>query len=262
MEKIPMIQVDAFTNRAFHGNPACVCLLEYWLPDALLLRIAAENAVAETAYVLPAGAGYHLRWFTPDLEMDLCGHATLAAAHALRQHWGFSGNEIHFDSASGPLQVGISGDYYTLDFPSRPVQAAQLPAATLASLSVPPLEVWQARDYLLLYDSEAMVRQLSIDRPLFDQVNMGTGGVIITAPGDEVDFVSRYFTPQSTILEDPVTGSAHCSLTPFWAARLQKQDLKARQVSERGGDLWCRLAGDRVQISGNAVTYSAGVIWV
>ncbi len=250
--------VDAFTDRLFSGNPACVVPLERWLPDEVQLLIAAENGVAETAFFVETAKGFHLRWFTPDLEMDLCGHATLATAHVIFREFGFKGEELRFGSASGELLVRRSGDSYVLDFPRRPPVPAELPAAIAQSLAVQPIAVFKSRDYLLEYRSEEEILGLRPDRTMMDRINLDPGGVIVTAPGRMSDFVSRFFTPQATIFEDPVTGSAHCSLVPFWSERLGKKGLSAIQLSARRGYLECRDEGDRVSIAGKAVTYSRG----
>lgn len=259
--KLNLYQVDAFTDKIFGGNPACVVPLSSWLPDEILLKIAKENAVAETAFFLDSGHKIHLRWFTPDIEMDLCGHATLATAHCLKTILDYKSDTIIFDTASGDLIVTVDNDLYKLDFPSRMPAPHILPGTILKSLNIPPKEVLKSRDYVLIYDHETDVRNIKINRQLFDEVNLGPGGVIVTAPGDDCDFVSRFFTPQASILEDPVTGSAHCSLIPFWAARLNKKVLSALQVSERVGKLLCEDKGSRVIISGQAKTYSTGHLW-
>jgi PhzF family phenazine biosynthesis protein len=253
-----LFQIDAFTDTVFGGNPACVVPLDQWLPDELMLRIANENAVAETAFFIPEGEGYHLRWFTPEFEMDLCGHATLATAHVLKTELRYTGSTVSFSSRSGVLNVMLEGDRYVLDFPSRKPVPASLPDIIAEALSLQPIEVLKSRDYVLVYATEAQVREIKIDRVLFDRINLDPGGVIVTAKGEDCDFVSRFFTPQSSILEDPVTGSAHCSLIPFWSERLGKKDLEAWQVSDRLGKLYCSDLGERVLIGGRAVTYSTG----
>nr|WP_293833763.1 PhzF family phenazine biosynthesis protein [uncultured Arsenicibacter sp.] len=257
-----LYQIDAFTTTLFGGNPACVVPLTDWLSDDILLKIAKENAVAETAFFVDQGENVHLRWFTPEIEMDLCGHATLAAAHGLRTILGYPKEEITFKTISGDLIVRTENGLYKMDFPARMPVPDQLPATIAKSLSHPPREVYKARDYLLVYDSETAIRNLTIDRHLFDQINLDPGGVIVTAVGDACDFVSRFFTPQASILEDPVTGSAHCSLIPFWSERLHKKELYAQQLSERMGHLYCKDLGDRVIISGHAKTYSIGSFWL
>lgn len=253
-----LFQVDAFTDTVFHGNPACVVPLEQWLPDEVMLKIARENAVAETAFFIPEGEGFHLRWFTPEVEMDLCGHATVATAHVLKQHLGWKGSEVSFSSHSGPLKVSFQDDLYVLDFPSRKPVPAELPSIVAEALNIQPLEVFKSRDYVLVYASEQQVRDIKIDRVIFDRINLDPGGVIVTAKGEGCDFVSRYFTPQASILEDPVTGSAHCSLVPYWSEKLEKKVLEAWQVSDRLGKLYCEDRGERVFIAGRAVTYAEG----
>ncbi len=270
--KLDLYQVDAFTDKIFAGNSACVVQLEKWLPDDMLLKIARENAVAETAFFIAysspptggggrEGAGFDLRWFTPEIEMDLCGHATLAAAHVLKTILRYEKNKIIFHSKSGILEVSVNSDLYTLNFPSRMPETMELPEIIKNSLSKQPVEVLRARDFVLVYAREEDVRDIYINRQIVDQINLDPGGIIITAPGDHCDFVSRFFTPQSSIFEDPVTGSAHCSLIPYWSKQLNKKIMTALQLSERGGKLFCEDKGDRVLISGNAKTYSAGTCW-
>jgi len=259
--KLDLYQVDAFTGAIFGGNPACVMPLTEWLPDELLLKIAKENAVAETAFFIDNGVTIHLRWFTPEFEMDLCGHATLATAHCLKTILGYKTNEFVFTSLSGNLIVSADKDVYTLNFPAREPVMAVLPDFIKQSLNIQPAEVWQSRDYMLVYNNQADIMNITIDRNRFDQVNLDPGGVIITARGNEVDFVSRFFTPQASILEDPVTGSAHCSLIPYWAKKLGKNEMMALQLSERLGKLGCVYKGDRVLISGQARTYFIGAVW-
>ena len=256
--KIPLYQVDSFTSKVFGGNPACVVPLNEWLEDTVLLKIAQENAVAETAFFVETENGFHLRWFTPDLEMDLCGHATLAAAHIIKSELN-SADEIKFKTLSGDLSVNFKEDLYYLNLPSRKPVNAKLPHEIKSALNIQPNFILKSRDYLLVYNKEQDIKALKIDRSSFDKINLGHGGVIVTAKGDDVDFVSRFFTPQATILEDPVTGSAHCSLIPFWATLLSKEKLIASQYSERGGKLYCEDKGDRVIVGGKAITYSKGV---
>lgn len=258
--QLSIFQVDAFASEVFRGNPAAVCPLEHWLPDAVMQQIAAENAVAETVFFHPLADGFAIRWFTPDIEMDLCGHATLAAAHVIACHLGYPGGEIRFDSASGPLRVVVEGARLCLDFPAREPVPAEVPPVIIEAMGRAPLAVLKSRDYVLVYEDEAAIRALRPQQAILDRINLDPGGVVVTAPGLDVDFVSRYFTPQATIFEDPVTGSAHCSLIPYWSARLGKTSLHARQLSRRGGELWCRHLGERVAIAGEAVTYMEGVI--
>lgn len=253
-----LYQVDAFTDRLFEGNPACVIPLDRWLEDEMLLKIAKENAVPETAFFVANKEYFHLRWFTPDLEMDLCGHATLATAHILKTQLAYSKDVMRFNTLSGKVEVGIKNDYYFLDFPSRMPVPEQLPQALEDALSIKPKEVFKARDFVLRYEKEEDIKNIEIDRSHFDKLDLGTGGVIVTAPGTKEDFVSRFFTPKATLLEDPVTGSAHCSLIPFWAAILKKQNMTAAQLSKRGGYLICENKENRVLIGGKARTYFQG----
>jgi len=260
--QLKLYQIDAFTNTIFKGNPACIVPLKYWLPDDLLFKITKENAVAETAFFIPNDDNsFHLRWFTPEIEMDLCGHATLAAAHCLKSILNYPKNEIRFKTESGDLTVFIENDFYRLNFPSRIPIESKLPEIIKASLNIQPKEVYKSRDYVLIYKTEEDIKNIRIDKSIFDQINLDPGGVIVTAKGNDCDFVSRYFTPQASILEDPVTGSAHCSLIPFWSSKLNKEELYAKQISKRGGELYCLNKDDRVYISGKAKTYSTGNIW-
>ncbi|MGD1317824.1 PhzF family phenazine biosynthesis protein [Chryseobacterium sp. 2R14A] len=255
-------QIDSFTDKVFGGNPACVVQLEEWLDDDVLLKIAKENTVAETAFFVHKGDKIHLRWFTPDIEMDLCGHATLATAHCLKTILNSADDLFVFETLSGDLTVLVKNDLYRMNFPSRIPIKTTLPKNIEDSLSIQPKEILRSRDYLLVYDSEEQIRNIKIDRILFDQINLDPGGIVLTAPGDGCDFVSRFFTPQATIFEDPVTGSAHCSLIPYWAKRLDKDELYAMQVSERLGKLYCEDKGERVIVSGRAKTYSIGNFWL
>lgn len=256
--EIPLYQVDAFTDRLFGGNPAAVCALTAWLPDNVLQQIAAENNLAETAFLVPGGDGYHLRWFTPTMEVDLCGHATLAAAWVVFRWLAPRRTSVPFATRSGMLTVDQQGDKLVLDFPARPPSPCTPPAALLKGLQRPPRAVFRSRDYLAVYDNEEEVRALAVD--MSHLARLDSLGVIVTAPGRQVDFVSRFFAPQAGIPEDPVTGSAHCTLAPYWVQRLGRHDLHARQLSPRGGELWCRLVGQRVLIAGRAVPYLKGSI--
>lgn len=261
--KLELYQVDAFTDEIFKGNPACIVPLKSWLPDSVLLNIAKENAVAETAFFIDNDDDdIHLRWFTPEIEMDLCGHATLATAHCLHDILKYPKDVITFKTASGNLTVHAKGGYYHMDLPSRMPISAKLPEIISQSLNIQPKEVLKSRDYMLVYEHEDDIKNITIDRQLFDQINLDPGGVIVTSKGVDCDFVSRFFTPQASILEDPVTGSAHCSLTPFWSERLGKTTMNAQQLSARSGTLKCNNKGERVIISGMARTYAAGCIWI
>lgn len=255
-----MYQVDAFTDQVFGGNPAAVCPLESWLPDHVLQQVAMENCVAETAYLVPIDAGFEIRWFTPEIEMDLCGHATLAAGHVLKNHLGYDASPIRFQSNSGELLVIVQEDLLTLDFPSRPPELAEAPRIILDGIGQEPVEILKSRDYVLVYEDEEIIRRLEPNQIILNQINLDPGGIIVTAPGNDVDFVSRFFTPQASIFEDPVTGSAHCSLIPYWAKKLDKVEMVALQLSQRGGKLYCRDLGERILIAGTAVTYLEGSI--
>ena len=256
--RYPIYQINAFSDQSFGGNSACVVPLTAWLPDEVMLAIAKQNAVAETAFFIEQGTSVALRWFTPDHEIDLCGHATLATAHCLIEHRNYTTQPIHFTTQSGSLYVSVQQGRYQLDMPSRPGTVSSLPKVIAQALSIQPQTVYKARDYLLVYNNQSEIEALEIDRPVFDQINLSTGGVIVTAPGDKHDFVSRFFTPQATILEDPVTGSAHCTLVPYWAKQLRKTSLRACQCSARRGELWCEDQDERILVSGLARTFSAG----
>jgi PhzF family phenazine biosynthesis protein len=260
--RVKLFQVDAFTDKIFGGNPAAVCVLDQWPTKEILQKIAAENFLPETAFFVPSKIDGHfdLKWFTPDIEMDLCGHATLATAHVLFYHLNFSSDKIVFNSNSGELAVTRNDTVITLDFPSRMPVRAELPELVENGLGRKPLEVWKSRDYIAVYEDEDIIRNFSPNRSILDQVNLDPGGIIITARGKHVDFVSRFFTPQSSIFEDPVTGSAHCSLIPLWKEKTGKKKMIAHQVSKRGGKLWCEDLGGRVLISGEARTYLEGHI--
>ena len=259
--KLDIYQVDTFTDKIFGGNSACVVPLQEWLPDDMLFKIAKENAVAETVFFVPHSSAFDLRWFTPEIEMDLCGHATLAATHVLKNYLRYKEDTIIFNSESGVLKVTVSKDLYTMDFPSRMPESAILHDIIKSSLNKQPAEVLLSRDFFLVYEDEQEVHDIRINRQIVDQINLDPGGIIITAPGDHCDFVSRFFTPQASIFEDPVTGSAHCSLIPYWSKRLNKKTMTALQLSERGGKLYCEDKEDRVLIAGNAKTYSVGSLW-
>ena len=260
--KLDIYQIDAFTDELFKGNPACVMPLNKWLPDELLQKIAQENAVAETAYYIQEEDRFSLRWFTPDIEMDLCGHATLSTAHVIKNEMGYAGDEIVFDTLSGQLKVTASADLISMNFPSRMPEPVVLPDPIKRALNIQPIQTLKARDYFLVYESVQDIKHLEIDRPIFDEINLNPGGVIVTAKGDTCDFVSRFFTPQASILEDPVTGSAHCSLIPYWSEELGKKEMNAIQLSSRQGEIQCQNLGDRVGISGTAKTYLKGAIWI
>ncbi len=258
---IDIYQIDAFTNKLFGGNPAAVCPLTEWLPDETLLNIAKENNLAETAYFIHKKDNrFHLRWFTPEIEMDLCGHATLASAFVILNCLDYDFESIIFETMSGDLIVSRNGDCLEMDFPSRPPKPSELPQIIKTSLSKQPSEIYKARDYVLVYDSEDDIKNLNVSASILEDINIDPGGIIVTAKGNHSDFVSRFFTPGAAVFEDPVTGSAHCTLVPFWAERLGKNKLHAFQISERKGELICKLVKDRVFIKGNAVKYLQGTI--
>lgn len=256
--ELPIFQVDAFAGRVFSGNPAAVCPLERWLPDETLQAIAAENNLAETAYFVRTGDRFCLRWFTPACEVDLCGHATLASAYVLFHELNEPGNTLYFDTKSGELTVSRDGDLLALNFPSRPPTAIEADPALIPALGGQPIEVLAARDYFVVYRSPDEVRALRPDMRTLAKIDRFA--FIATAPGSDCDFVSRFFAPAKGVDEDPVTGSAHTTLIPYWAAKLGKNNLHARQISPRGGELFCQLLGDRVQIAGYAVLYLRGQI--
>ena len=262
--KLSIYQVDAFANRVFGGNPAAIVPLDVWWPEDQLQAIAAENNLSETAFFVPLPDGrFHLRWFTPKAEVPLCGHATLASAHVILTLLHPDRASVKFDTLSGELAVFRRGDLLVMDFPSRPPSLCAAPAELLAGLREPPVVVLktdQDPNYYAVYSDEASVRGIQPDMAQLEKLD--AGGVCITAPGDQCDFVSRYFAPAFGVPEDPVTGSTHCALIPYWAQRLGKQQLVARQVSARGGELHCELQGDRVAIAGNAVLYLVGEILV
>jgi PhzF family phenazine biosynthesis protein len=259
--KIQIFQVDAFTNETFKGNPAAVCPLDTWLPDELMQQIAAENNLSETAFFVKKGNFFEIRWFTPTVEVDLCGHATLASAHVLFNHLGYKSDIIFLQSKSGELRVKKSKDMLWLDFPAGFCEKASIPSKLHEAVSVQAIEAWAARDYLMaVYETEEIIQSMKPDFNLLKQLSYHA--LIVTAKGNAVDFVSRMFAPAIGIDEDPVTGSAHTVLTPYWSQKLKTVHLSARQISERGGELQCILSGDRVEIGGQAVTYLVGEIIV
>jgi predicted PhzF superfamily epimerase YddE/YHI9 len=254
----PLYQIDAFTDRLFAGNPAAVCPLEEWPADAVLQSVAAENNLSETAFFAGRNGVYRLRWFTPTAEIDLCGHATLASAFVIFRYLEPALDRAEFLTRSGPLIVEQQGDLLAMDFPSRPAEPCSLPEALAAGLGAVPRAVFRSRDYLAVFDDEETIRGL---QPRMDElVKLDCTGIIVTAPGRASDFVSRFFAPRVGVPEDPVTGSSHCTLIPYWSVRLGKKELHSIQVSPRGGELFCADLGERVRIAGRAVTYLAGKI--
>lgn len=261
--KIPLYVVDAFTNRAFGGNPAAVCPLQKWLDDDLMQAIAAENNLSETAFFVKSGNSYELRWFTPKVEVDLCGHATLATAFVLNLDKASAADNYSFQTRSGELLVSKTDDWFVLDFPARTLETPEHPDKLAArvgdAVGVTPKQVMLSGGSCLAeFDSEAIIRAVTPD--MAGVLALDQRGLIITARGDDCDFVSRFFAPRVGINEDPVTGSIHCSLIPYWHRITGKQTLQARQVSARGGELRCHFAGERVQIGGQAVLFSQGEI--
>jgi len=260
--KLSIYQIDAFTDKLFCGNPAAIVPLNEWLSDETMLNIAAENNLAETAFYVPNENGFHIRWFTPSVEVDLCGHATLAAAYVIFNIQNYEGKSIRFESRSGELRVDCKEDWLTLNFPVDQFHIAVPPPALVESLTdTTMLEVYKGRtDYMVVLESEDAVKNLDFDIIVLSTIP--ARGIIVTAAGEDVDFVSRFFAPQSGIDEDPVTGSAHTTLIPYWAEKLDKTTLTAKQLSKRGGYLKCELDGDRVHIGGQARLYLKGEILI
>jgi PhzF family phenazine biosynthesis protein len=258
--KLPIYQIDAFSSKLFYGNPAAVCSLHSWLPDQVMQSIAQENNLAETAFYVPKDGQYEIRWFTPMNEVDLCGHATLAAAHVLFRLQGVTKSPITFQSRSGPLRVFSEGEFLTLDFPAQAGVRCETPRDMSEALGTTPNECYRAMDYMAVFETEDEITSI---QPDFRRLkNLDLRGLIITAPGKSFDFVSRFFAPNCGIDEDFVTGSAHCTLAPYSTNRLGKSPLTARQLSKRTGTLRCRVEGDRVFISGPTIAYMEGTIEV
>ena len=258
--QLAIYQVDAFTGRLFAGNPAAVCPLEAWLPDVAMQAIAAENNLSETAFFVLRGDDYDLRWFTPTLETDLCGHATQASGFVVMNRLAPQKSTVRFHTRSGALTVTRQGEMFAIDLPAQLPAPCAMPPKTVAALGRKPAQILGAVKYLAVYDSESEVAALAPDTAALADIDRD--GVIVSAPGRDCDFVSRYFAPHAGIPEDPVTGSAHCTLVPYWAKRLGKSKLHARQISRRGGELFCELRGDRVVIAGRAALYLEGNIHV
>jgi len=259
MMSIRIYQVDAFTDKLFRGNPAAVCPLDQWLPAETMQQIAMENNLAETAFFVKGKDRYPIRWFTPAVEVDLCGHATLASAYVIFHVFGCEGPVVEFDSASGVLSVRRDGDDLTLNFPADTIEPARAPESLVRALGALPLETYKGKsDFMLVFGSQREIEEMAPDMSLL--LRVPARGVIVTARGDAVDFVSRFFAPQVGVPEDPVTGSAHTTLTPYWAKKLGKPELTAMQLSKRRGWLKCRPSGDRVEISGQARAYLSGTI--
>lgn len=259
--EIPLYQIDAFASRVFTGNPAAVCPLEEWLPDAVMQAVAAENNLSETAFFVREGDGYRIRWFTPSVEVDLCGHATLASGFLIMTRLAPDRDAVAFESESGPLRVSRDGDLFALDFPSLPPTPCEPPPGMADALGMAPSEVVSAAGrYFAVLPDEAAVRAVAPDMPRVAEI--APQSLTVTAPGDTHDFVSRMFAPSKGIPEDPVTGATHTSLVPYWAKCLDKAELRAAQLSSRGGELVCRLRDDRVDLAGSAVLYLEGRIHI
>ncbi len=258
--KLKLYQVDAFAGNIFEGNPAAICPLHEWLPDELMQSIAAENNLSETAFYVPIGDEFEIRWFTPKSEVNLCGHATLASAYVIFSIQGFNGETIRFRSKSGILEVKRDNDWLIMDFPSEPPVLCELPQKLKDSLNSSPTSCLKSEDYIVVFANEKDIVDLEPDFNLMKELDLR--GVIVTSPSKNYDFVLRFFAPKFGILEDPVTGSAFTQLVPYWAEIMGKVKMKARQVSKRGGNVLCELRGDRVIIAGRAVLYLKGEIFL
>jgi len=256
--RIPIYQIDAFTNEQFKGNPAAVCPLNEWIEDDVMQKIAAENNLSETAFFVKKEDEYELRWFTPKGEIDLCGHATLASAYVIFTYLDQNLKVVKFHTQSGLLEVSKDGSLLTLSFPSRAGEKCDIPEELIKGLGKAPKEVYKSRDYLVIFDTEQDIIGLELN--MEELKKLDGFGVIATAKGKEVDFVSRFFAPKAGIDEDPVTGSTHCTLVPYWKKILNKNEFVALQLSERGGKLYCTDLGDTVKISGEAVSFLEGYI--
>lgn len=258
--EIPLYQIDAFAKRAFEGNPAAVCPLSEWLPDEMMQSIAEENNLSETAFFIPKGDGFHIRWFTPVSEVDLCGHATLASAYVMFHILGHAGDDIVFDSRSGVLTVTRDDDRLILDFPAQPPVLCDTPEEIFNAFDLTPIECLSSEDFIAVFDREIDVE---LAKPDFEQLKkLDYRGVIITAKSVKYDFVARFFAPKYGIPEDPVTGSAYTQLAPYWVSKMGSKRFKVKQVSPRGGELSCEVVGDRVFITGKAIKYMEGRIHI
>lgn len=256
--ELALYQIDAFADKPFSGNPAAICPLESWLPDEVMQSIAAENNLSETAFFVPTKTGYHLRWFTPVREVKLCGHATLASAYVLIELLNYSGNSVSFETLSGTLTVRRNADWFEMDFPAQPPEACETPQIIVNTFHETPLLCLKAEDYIVVFADENIVAAAEPNMEALKGLDLR--GVAITAKSARYDFVTRFFAPKYGINEDPVTGSAFTQLTPYWAKELKRDTLTAKQVSKRGGEVMCRLAGERVAISGKAVKFMQGTI--
>ena len=260
--ELEIYHIDAFTSEVFRGNPACVIPLNEWLDDKKLIKIARENNVSETAFFVKDKNGFQIRWFTPDIEMDLCGHATLASAYCLKHYLNYPDDEILFNSKSGTLRSKFVKDKIELKLPVREPKKVEIPHNLSNAINYKPIEVLKARDFILVFDNQLKIENIKIKRAEFDKINIDPGGVVFTSQGNNCDFVSRFFTPQSSIFEDSVTGSSHCSLVPYWSRKLNKKKLKSIQLSERTGILECEAHKNYISVSGNAIIYLKGKIFI
>jgi len=258
--ELHLYQIDAFAGRPFEGNPAAVCPIDEWLPDELMQSIAEENNLSETAFFVPTGDGFHIRWFTPTSEVDLCGHATLASAYVLFNILGYKGNRVVFDSRSGLLTVTKDDEWLVMDFPAQPPVLCDIPPEIEKAFDAAPVECLKAEDYLVVFERESEIETANPDFAQLQKLDLR--GVIITAKSSGYDFVTRFFAPKYGVFEDPVTGSAYTQLAPYWASRLGKKRFNVKQVSARGGELSCEIVDDRVHISGKAIKYLEGKIRV
>jgi len=259
--KLTLYQIDAFASKPFEGNPAAVCPLDKWLPDKIMQLIAEENNLSETAFYIPLGNGsFEIRWFTPNSEVNLCGHATLAAAYVIFEIEKFKGNTIIFQSKSGKLEVRKRDNWYEMDFPSQPPISCEIPKELIKALNNRPITCLKSEDYLVIFETEEEIQTLEPDYELLKKLDLR--GVIVTAKSENYDFVLRFFAPKLGVNEDPVTGSAFTQLVPYWSEIIGKKKLKAKQISKRGGEVLCEFKGERVIIGGKAVKYLEGKIFI
>ena len=258
--KISLYQIDAFASDLFEGNPAAVCPLTEWLSDETMQSIAAENNLSETAFFVPKANGYHIRWFTPVSEVELCGHATLATAYVLFNILGYKNDKIEFDSKSGLLTVTRDNDWLVMDFPAQPPTLCDIPQEIVKAFNIEPIECLKAEDFIAVFEREI---DIEMAKPDFEQLKkINSRGVIITAKSTRYDFVARFFAPKYGIPEDPVTGSAYTQLAPYWASKVGLKKFSVKQLSSRGGELTCEIVDDRVLIAGKAIKYLEGKIKV
>jgi PhzF family phenazine biosynthesis protein len=256
--ELSLYQIDAFTSKPFEGNPAAVCPLDEWLPDKLMQSIAQENNLSETAFFIPAGNGFHIRWFTPTSEVDLCGHATLASGYVLFNILGYKNDKVEFNSRSGILTVTKYNEWLVLNFPAQPPVICDIPEEIVKAFDAAPIECLRSEDFIVVFGDEMEVESAKPDLEQLKKLDLR--GVIITAKSSRYDFVARFFAPKFGVAEDPVTGSAYTQLAPYWASKIGSKRFNVKQVSSRGGELTCEMVDDRVLISGKAVSYLEGKI--